>query len=223
MRGIEGIPATRWCAVIGNHAGVVGLDAVMVQVAILDEHPAHRHLRALGADLVFDLPFVGALARKSGATLACPPDAEQLLRRGGASVSGRGVQRDGQAVLPGYRLQQFGRGGFVSAALTAGSDHPVLDDRLREDLPGSGQRALAGPTAGSALLPDHPDLPVVRGTGGDSAAPRMGGIVGEPVDTSTVPIDPEDPMLVFEMTGQVRESIQHNLYRMLVRRRGIFR
>jgi hypothetical protein len=30
-------------------------------------------------------------------------------------------------------------------------------------------------------------------------------------------------MLVFEITDQVRETIQHNLYRMLVRRRGIFR
>ena len=38
----------------------------MTQVAVHDHHPAHRHLRMLGADLVFNLPVVGQLARKAG-------------------------------------------------------------------------------------------------------------------------------------------------------------
>ena len=50
---------------------------------------------------------------------------------------------------------------------------------------------------------------------------------GEPIDTGALvegaPASTEDPMLVFEVTDQVRETIQHNLYRMLVRRRGVFR
>ena len=31
---------------------------LMTQIALLDHHPAHRHLRLLGADLVFQTPFV---------------------------------------------------------------------------------------------------------------------------------------------------------------------
>jgi hypothetical protein len=47
---------------------------------------------------------------------------------------------------------------------------------------------------------------------------------GEPIDAEGFGDSAaEDPMLVFEITDQVRETIQHNLYRMLVRRRGIFR
>ena len=47
---------------------------------------------------------------------------------------------------------------------------------------------------------------------------------GEPIDTEGFgDAAAEDPMLVFEITDQVRETIQHNLYRMLVRRRGVFR
>jgi hypothetical protein len=45
---------------------------------------------------------------------------------------------------------------------------------------------------------------------------------GEPIDT-TATVGTDDPMLVFEATDMVRERIQHNLYRMLVRRRGVFR
>ena len=36
----------------------------------------------LGADLVFQTPFVGEISRKAGHTLACAPDAERLLRAG---------------------------------------------------------------------------------------------------------------------------------------------
>ena len=39
-------------------------------MALHDDHPAQRRFRLLGADLVFDLPVVGSLARKFGATLA---------------------------------------------------------------------------------------------------------------------------------------------------------
>ena len=40
------------------------LDSLMTQIAVLDHHPAHRHLRMLAADMVFSLPFIGELARK---------------------------------------------------------------------------------------------------------------------------------------------------------------
>ena len=76
------------------------LDSVMTQIALLDHHPAHRHLRMLGADLVFQTPFVGELARKTGTTLACNADAERLLGRGraGRGLAG-GLQGHRQAVL----------------------------------------------------------------------------------------------------------------------------
>jgi 1-acyl-sn-glycerol-3-phosphate acyltransferase len=87
-RGLENVPDIGGGLVVANHSGTVALDAVMTKLALLDHHPAHRSLRMLGANLVFSTPFVGEIARKSGDTLACAPDAERLLADG-ELVSGR--------------------------------------------------------------------------------------------------------------------------------------
>ena len=82
VRGIENIPATGGGLVVANHSGTIAMDSLMTQVAVHDEHPAHRHLRMMVADLVFQTPVVGQVARKSGSTLAANPDAERLLSNG---------------------------------------------------------------------------------------------------------------------------------------------
>ena len=50
----------------------------MTAVAVRLEHPAHRHLRMLGADQLLGLPGIGSLARKTGTTLACTADADDI-------------------------------------------------------------------------------------------------------------------------------------------------
>jgi hypothetical protein len=47
---------------------------------------------------------------------------------------------------------------------------------------------------------------------------------GEPIDTGMLdPDGAEDPMLVFNLTDQVRETIQQTLYRLLLTRHSVFR
>ncbi len=47
---------------------------------------------------------------------------------------------------------------------------------------------------------------------------------GEPIPTDGYPPDAaDDPMLVFELTDRVRETIQETLYRLLVQRRSVWR
>ena len=82
VKGIENIPSQGGALVVANHSGTVAMDSLMTQVAVYDEHPNKRHLRMLGADLVFQMPFVGAMARRSGTTLAANADAERLLSDG---------------------------------------------------------------------------------------------------------------------------------------------
>ncbi len=90
----------------------------MTQLALHDHHPAHRNLRMLGADLVFQTPFLGEVARKSGHTLACNPDAERLLATGEiVGVWPEGFKGIGKPYTERYKLQRFGRGGFVATAL----------------------------------------------------------------------------------------------------------
>src|SRR5690606_11743851 len=80
--GMHHVPAEGGALVVANHSGTLPLDALMTVVALHDDHPAQRHLRLLGADLIFRLPVIGSLCRKQGVTLACNPDAERLLSSG---------------------------------------------------------------------------------------------------------------------------------------------
>ncbi len=226
VRGLENIPSDGGALVVGNHAGTIGLDAVMVQLAILDQHPAHRHLRPLGAELVFDLPFLGMLARKAGATLACNPDAERLLAAGElVGVWPEGYKGTGKSFSERYRLQRFGRGGFVSAALAAGV--PIVPCSVvgsEEIYPMLGNARLLARLLGLPYFPITPTFPWLGPLGAVPLPSKWVIEFGEPIDTHGFGEGAaEDPMLVFEITDQVRETIQHNLYRMLVRRRGIFR
>src|SRR3984885_2910530 len=70
VSGIEHLPDTGAGLVVANHAGVRAFDGLMASVAVHDAHPAHRDLRLLAADMVFDLPMVSSAARKAGHTMA---------------------------------------------------------------------------------------------------------------------------------------------------------
>src|ERR1700761_1378418 len=118
VSGIEHLPETGPALVVANHAGVLPFDGLMLSVAVHDEHPAHRDMRLLAADMVFDLPVVGEAARKAGHTMACTTDAHRLLASGEVTaVFPEGYKGLGKRFEDRYRLQRFGRGGFVSAAL----------------------------------------------------------------------------------------------------------
>ncbi|MFD5123756.1 lysophospholipid acyltransferase family protein, partial [Streptomyces sp. NPDC058385] len=122
VKGIENIPADGGALIVANHSGTLPLDGVMMQVAVHDNHPQNRHLRLLAADLVFMLPVVNELARKAGHTLACAEDAQRLLERGElVGVMPEGFKGIGKPFSERYKLQRFGRGGFVSTALKAGT------------------------------------------------------------------------------------------------------
>jgi 1-acyl-sn-glycerol-3-phosphate acyltransferase len=43
VRGIENIPNEGGALVVANHSGTIAMDSLMTQVAVHDEHPAHRH------------------------------------------------------------------------------------------------------------------------------------------------------------------------------------
>jgi len=82
MRGLEHVPSAGPALVVANHSGVLPLDAVMLQVGLLDEHPAARSLRMLSADMVYSVPLLGWMARASGHVPASPEEAERLLGAG---------------------------------------------------------------------------------------------------------------------------------------------
>ncbi len=225
VRGLENIPSEGGALVVANHSGTVPLDSVMTQIALLDHHPAHRHLRMLGADLVFQTPVVSSLARKSGTTLACNADAERLLGLGElVGVWPEGFKGIGKPFSERYKLQRFGRGGFVSAALKARV--PIVPCSIvgaEEIYPILGNVKTLARLLGLPYVPVTPTFPWLGPLGLVPLPSKWIIEFGEPVPTDGYDAgSAEDPMLVFNLTDQVRETIQHTLYRLLMARKSIF-
>ncbi len=225
-RGLDNVPDTGAALVVANHSGTVPLDALMTALALLDHHPAHRHLRMLAADLVFSLPVVAPLARKGGNTLACNADAERLLTGGElVGVWPEGFKGIGKPFRERYKLQRFGRGGFVSAALRTGA--PIIPCSIvgaEETFPMLGNAKTLARLLGLPYLPITPTFPLLGPLGAVPLPSKWIIEFGEPIETASLggAAAAEDPMLVFNLTDQVRETIQSTLYTLLMQRRSIF-
>ena len=121
-------------------------------------------------------------------------------------------------------LQRFGRGGFVSAAVRA--QVPIIPVSIvgSEEIYPLISRA---PTLARALgVPYFPVTPLFPWLGVLGMIPLPSKWIiefGEAVTTDELaPGAADDPMVVFNVTDQVRETIQQTLYSLLMQRRSAF-
>ncbi|MGE2717377.1 lysophospholipid acyltransferase family protein [Mycolicibacterium litorale] len=225
VTGVENLPAEGAALVVANHAGVLPFDGLMTSVAVKDKHPAHRDLRLLAADLVFDLPMVGQAARKAGHTMACTSDAHRLLAAGElTAVFPEGYKGLGKQFKDRYKLQRFGRGGFVSAALRTRA--PIVPCSIvgsEEIYPMMADVKLIARLLGLPYFPVTPLFPMAGPLGLVPLPSKWHIQFGEPISTEEYDESAaDDPMVTFELTDQVRETIQHTLYQLLAGRRNMF-
>ncbi len=224
--GVHNIPEDGGALIVANHAGGLwALDGVMTATAVHDETPNHRFLRMLGADLVFNTPVLGEFARKTGSTLACNADAERLLCAGAlVGVWPEGFKGIGKPFSERYKLQRFGRGGFVSAALKTGA--PIIPTAIvgsEEIHPMLGNAKTLARALGLPYFPLTPTFPWLGPLGMIPLPSKWHIEFGEPIETAQYgPESADDPMLVFELTDRVREQIQTSLYRLLMQRRSVW-
>jgi 1-acyl-sn-glycerol-3-phosphate acyltransferase len=223
VRGVENIPRDSGALVVANHSGTVPMDGLVTMFAV--NETTGRHLRPLGADLVFKLPIVSELARKAGATLACNEDAHRLLRDGElAAVWPEGFKGIGKPYAERYKLQRFGRGGFVSAAIRTGV--PIVPCSIvgaEEIYPLVGNIPSLARLLGVPYIPITPFFPLLGPLGMVPLPSKWIIEFGEPIRTDSYDAGAaDDPMLVFNVTDQVRESIQQTLYSLLMRRKSVF-
>ena len=218
--GAKHIPADGGGLIVGNHSGTVALDATMLAVACHDESEGHRHMRLLGADFVFKMPVVSELARKAGVTLACTPDAERLLSSGElVGVFPEGFKGVGTPFRDRYKLQRFGRGGFVSAALRTGV--PIIPAAIvgaEEIYPLIGNIKPLARVLGTPYFPVTPTFPWLGPLGLIPLPSKWLIEFGEPIPTEGMTDQADDPMVVFNLADQVRETIQAMLHALLERR-----
>jgi 1-acyl-sn-glycerol-3-phosphate acyltransferase len=225
MRGLEHVPDAGPALVVANHSGVLPLDAIMLHTGLFDEHPGHRKLRLLGADLVDTIPGLGSLARKSGHTRACPAEAGRLLAAGElVGVFPEGFKGIGKPFSERYQLQRFGRGGFAATAIQAGV--PIIPCAIvgaEEIYPMIGN---AGTLARILGLPYFPVTPLFPWFGVLGAIPLPSNWIIEfcpPVPAGDYPVTGEaSPAAVAELGGKVRDIIQQKLDQLLLDRGPAF-
>jgi 1-acyl-sn-glycerol-3-phosphate acyltransferase len=225
MRGLGHVPPAGPALVVANHSGTLPLDAIMLQAGLHDEHPAGRNLRLLGADLVYEIPLLSALARKGGHTRACPADAHILLRSGElVGVFPEGFKGIGKPFTDRYQLRRFGRGGFAVTAIRARV--PIVPCAIvgaEEIYPLIGN---AKPVAQLLKLPYFPITPLFPWLGPIGAVPLPSRWIIEfcqPVSTDCYdPGSEQDPSVIADLSGRVRGTIQRKLDDLLAERGPAF-
>jgi len=198
----------------------------MLQAGLHDEHPAGRNLRLLGADLVYEIPLLSALARKGGLARAAPANADALLRAGQlVGVFPEGFKGIGKPFADRYQLRRFGRGGFAATAIRAGV--PLIPCAIvgaEEIYPMIGN---ARQLADLLRLPYFPITPLFPWLGPVGMVPLPSRWIIEfcpPVPTNGYrPGDESDPAAVADLSGRVRGTIQRKLDDLLDERGPAFR
>jgi 1-acyl-sn-glycerol-3-phosphate acyltransferase len=219
--GVENVPAHGRALLAANHAGILPWDATMMSVAILREHPLPRYPRFLVLNWAFDLPYVSVGIRKVGGVVASPHNALRLLEEDElVAVFPEGVKGAGKPFSERYRLQRFGRGGFVELALRAGSPIvPVAVVGSEEIYPKLGESPLLAKLMGAPYFPLTPTFPWLGPLGVIPLPSKWRIEFCEPIETAQYGPDAvDDRALVLELSERVRDRIQRAVHENLVRR-----
>ena len=225
--GLEHIPIDGGALLVANHGGAIPSDAPVIMHGI--ETELRRPVYGLAENLFRAIPVVGTLWSRAGGVAAHPDNAYRLLHdeRQLVLVFPEGTNGTGKLVGARYRLQRFGRGGFVEVAMRAGvpivpiavvgneEAMPILwkSDRLARLLrlpyfPITANQFVFGPLLGyvvplpakfriRALPPVHFDVPPERAR--------------------------YDRAVVMEESERIRRAVQAEVDDMLRNRRGVWR
>jgi 1-acyl-sn-glycerol-3-phosphate acyltransferase len=223
--GISNVPAEGRAVVVGNHSGSIPIDGLMLRTALRVDHPASRDLRWLAEDFLFYLPFAGVLMNRTGAVRACQENAERLLSRDNLiAVFPEGVQGIRKLFRDRYRLQRFGRGGYIRLCLRTRA--PLIPCAIiggEESSPLLYRFDALADLLRVPYLPVTPTFPALGALGLLPAPTKWRIKFGEPIAFDNYgPEAADDDLLVGRLSDRVRSTIQSMLDTGLQKRRSIW-
>ena len=226
VSGVLNVPSHGRAMLVSNHAGsLFPFDASMITGAVMKEHPLPRWPKFMVLDWAFVLPFISAFMRRVGGLPASPYNAARALEQDNLVMAfPEGVKGTGKPFSERYRLQRFGRGGFVEIALRARAPIvPVAVVGSEEIYPMIANSSTLARLLGTPFVPITPTFPWLGPLGLVPLPSKWRIEFCEPIDLSDYPPDAaEDRRLVFDLSEQVRETIQGKIYENLVERGSAF-
>lgn len=225
-KGLNHIPSEGRGLIVSNHSGTLPYDGAMITAAVVNDHPSRRDVRFLVEDFVYHFPFLGTFMYRTGGVRACPENAERLLLKNHlVTVFPEGVKGIGKLYKNRYRLQRFGRGGFIKLALRTNS--PVIPTAVlgaEEIHPIIYKSTLLAKPLGIPYLPVTPTLPWLGPLGLVPLPSKWMIVFGEPIHFSPKygPKDADDQLLVNRLSEMVREKIQEMIMEALKHRRSVW-
>jgi 1-acyl-sn-glycerol-3-phosphate acyltransferase len=223
--GLNNLPNKGRVLLVANHAGTLPFDGAMIKYAAKIEHPAHREIRPLVENFVYYFPFLGTFMMRIGGVRADPDNARRLLEKEQAVlVFPEGVKGVGKLYKQRYRLQRFGRGGFIKLALRTRSPIlPVAVVGSEEIYPMIARLEGLGRFFGVPYIPITLTFPWLGPIGLIPLPSKWYIHFGELIDISQYPPEAvNDEILVNHLSEMVRKTIQEMLYELLKKRRSIW-
>lgn len=226
VEGVQHIPSEGRCLIVANHSGgPLPYDGAMLRTAVRREHSLHRELRWLAEDFIYYLPFVGTFMNRIGAVRACQENAERLLNKGAlVAVFPEGAKGIGKLYRDRYKLQRFGRGGFIRLCLRTRT--PIVPCAIvgaEEANPMLYRIEYMTKALGIPHIPITPTFPALGPLGLMPAPTKWKIRFGEPFTWSGYGTEAaDDDILVGRLSERVRASIQTMLDRMISERRSVW-
>jgi 1-acyl-sn-glycerol-3-phosphate acyltransferase len=227
VEGIENVPSTGGALLVSNHAGALPPDAPMIAKAIKEEHPRPRPVHLTVEHFFKGYPGLAPLVNKLGGVPAHPANVHRLLCDEEQLVLVFPEGRKGTEKLykDRYRLRRFGRGGFVEAAMRAGTPIvPIAVVGAEEAMPTFAQIGLLRRLTGLIYFPITPLFPHLGPILGTAYLPAKFRIrFLEPIPTDQWGERPwDDKGLVQTVAEDVRARIQEELIDLVSHRRSVW-
>ncbi len=224
--GTANIPDVGRCLLVANHSGgPLPYDGVMLRTVLRREHAQRRELRWLAEDFIYYLPFVGSAMNRLGAVRACQENAERLLAGERlVAVFPEGAKGVGKLYKDRYRLQRFGRGGFIRLCLR--TQTPLVPCAIvgaEEANPMLYRIEYMAKTLGIPYFPITPTFPALGPLGLLPAPTKWRVVFGEPIDFDGYgPEAADDDILVGRLAERVRTTIQGMLDQQVKARKSVW-